>query len=180
MGFLSLWEPDKLTHQHARCLTEGHTDLLTGYFFWETGCLNDWLRAWLTDSFTDWRTNCLVDWLCARMQSFSTCSPCCISVEERCPFPSQCLQCAAQPWECSPASSPHSAWDASPTAAINQHQRLSLSPSPLPFSRFSTPTDMLDEAILKELTDVGWFAPGFLTLPEWCIWCGVYSALINV
>lgn len=49
-----------------------------------------------------------------------------------------------------------------------------------PFSRSFTPTDMLVEAILKELTDVGWFAPGFLTLPEWCIWCGVYSALINV
>lgn len=49
-----------------------------------------------------------------------------------------------------------------------------------PFSRSSTPTDMLDEAILKELTDVGWFAPGFLTSPNWCIWCGVYSALINV
>lgn len=49
-----------------------------------------------------------------------------------------------------------------------------------PFSRSSTPTDILDEAILKELTDVGWFAPSFLTSPKWCIWCGVYSALINV
>lgn len=49
-----------------------------------------------------------------------------------------------------------------------------------PFPRSSTPTDMLDEAILKELTDVGWFAPSFLTSPKWCIWCGVYLALINV
>lgn len=70
----------------------------------------------------------MVDWQCARKQSFPTCAPPrCISVRERFFIPSQCLQCGAQPWECCPASSPRSAWNASSTAAINQQQRLSLS-----------------------------------------------------
>lgn len=100
--------------------------------------LVDWLRAWRPHWLKEWLTACLPGWLCARKQSFPTCSPPRrISAGERSIVPSHCLQCGAQPWEWSPASSLHSAWNASPTAAINQQQRLSLSLSRLSF--FSLP-----------------------------------------
>lgn len=146
-------------------LTVGLTDSLPGWLiFW----LKVWLAAWLTD-----------------------CVPRCKA------FPHVVLHAAFQLGNA--ASSLHSVYSVEPSrgsaAPLLLHARPetpllwpplisnrdSLSPSlASPFSRSSTPTDMLDEAILKELTDVGWFASGFLTLPEWCIWCGVYSALINV
>lgn len=92
------------------------------------------LIAGLANELTDLRTDWLPDWLCARNQNFPTCSPPRhISAGERCLVPSQCLQCRAMPWEYSPASSPHSAWNASPTAAINQQQRPSFSLSRLSF-----------------------------------------------
>lgn len=139
MGLPSSGVPDWLTNWLTCWLTEGLTDLLTDGLteelaVWQTGWGPDWLTYWLTNLLTEGLTDCLVDWLCARKQSFPTCSPPRrISVGERCLVPSQCLQCGDQPWECSPASSPHSAWNASPTAAINQQQRLSLSLSRLSF-----------------------------------------------
>ncbi len=185
MGLPSSGVPDWLT-----CwLTEGLTDLLTDGLteelaVWQTGWGPDWLTYWLTNLLTEG----LTDWLTAWLTDYVPGSKA---------FPHVLLHAAFQSGNA--ASSLHSVYSVEPSrgsaAPLHLHTRPEtpllwpplisnrdfLSPSlASPFSRSSTPTDMLDEAILKELTDVGWFARGFLTLPEWCIWCGVYSALINV
>ncbi len=168
---LICWLTDKLKKWLFVRLAKGLTDSPTS-----------WLIYWLTDWLTDRLNDCLVDLQCARKQSFPTCSPpWCISAEERCPSSLHSVYSA----ELSRGSAAPLHLHTRPKTPLLRPPLISnrdlLSPSlASPFSRSSTPTDMLDEAILKELTDVGWFAPGFLTLPGWCIWCGVYSALINV
>lgn len=105
------WQTDWRTS----CLADGLTDSLTDWLIYRP---KDWLTAWLTDCMPGSKAFPHV-LLHAAFQSGNAAS--------------QCLQCTAQPWECSPASSPHSARNASPTAAINQQQRLSLSLARLSF-----------------------------------------------
>lgn len=166
-----------LTHRS----TEGLADLLT-----------DRLRGELAEGLTDSLIYRLEDWLTDWLAAWST-----DYVPGSKAFPHVLLHAAFQSGNA--ALSLHSVYSMEPSRGSATPLHLHIRPqTPLlrpplisnrdflspslasPFSRSSTPTDMLDEAILKELTDVGWFAPGFLTLPEWCIWCGVYSALINV
>lgn len=133
---------------------------------WRTGWGPDWLTGWLTNLPTEGLTG-LPGWLTtcqgAKLSHMFSSTP--HFSWGTLPRPLRSVY-SVEPsrGSAAPLHLHTRARNASPTAAINQQQRLSLSlslslASPF-FSRSSTPTDMLDEAILKELTDVGWFAPG--------------------
>lgn len=104
-------------------------------------CMSDWLliqSVLMRDWQTNWRScffgglaegpeDRLPGWRRARKQSFPTCSsPRRISAGERCPRPFALFTVRSPAVGVQPRFISTSAWNASPTAAINQQQRLSL------------------------------------------------------